>query len=61
MGKMTKKDYELIAAVIWDYASTSSGERRAGIQMLSVGLADAFERDNPNFNPAMWFAACKGE
>lgn len=59
---MTRKDYELIAKVLSDADNGAVSEQaRYGVRQVVFNLCDAFERENPSFNPAMWLAACRGE
>lgn len=62
---MTRKDYELIAAVLADYAPKGLGfinsEREAQIgQWLDMvdDMADALAKDNPRFDKDRFLRAC---
>ena len=50
----SRKDYEVIAGVL-----NKQGETITKAVLLSE-LADAFEKDNPNFDRDKFFKACYG-
>ena len=57
---MTKKHYEAIAATFASFMSTSPSPQKAKLlRELACQQADAFAKDNPNFNRAHFLTACK--
>ena len=56
---MTRKDYVLISDVIRNtYVTLLGPKNRAGLEMLATSLADALQRDNPQFDKKRFLAAC---
>ncbi len=61
---MTKKDYELIASVIWrsgvirDKNQLRQQAKEAMRSLIVSGLIGELKHDNPNFNENLFIKAC---
>ena len=61
---MTKKDYQAIAAIIYRHRYECEGimggsGMLAVVDAVAAGISDYMEKDNPQFNAALFSEACK--
>ncbi len=55
---MTRKDYELIANVLYLYVRPIELQEDCEVAALAIDLADSLALDNPRFNKAKFLFAC---
>ena len=55
---MTKKDYEIIAAVIRESFAFHTVAQRA---VFTLDMEKVLRADNPRFNSQLWHNACRAE
>ena len=53
---MSKKDYELVAAIIRGHQD--GGTRDIVVRGLALSMAMEFQKDNPRFNKERFIKAC---
>ena len=53
---MSKKDYELVAAIIRGHQD--GGDRDIVVRGLALSMAMEFQKDNPRFNKERFIKAC---